>query len=81
LLAGSLPILMHLFMARNTEGDQVGFAVIAAVAAKILVVNLQMQSSAAQLASPSRHAAEFPAAADGTVRYRDVIAAAWVEPD
>jgi hypothetical protein len=40
LLDGSPSIAMHLFMAASTEGDQVRFGVITAVAAKFLVVNL-----------------------------------------
>jgi hypothetical protein len=43
---------MHLFMA-GAEGDQVRFGVITAVAAKFLVVNFQVRSPAAQLASPA----------------------------
>jgi hypothetical protein len=53
LLDGSPPIAMHLFMACSAEGDQVRFAVIAAVAAKLLVVNLQVRSPAAPLAAPA----------------------------
>jgi len=53
LLDGSLPIAMHLFMADSTEGDQVLFGVIIAVAAKLLVANLQICSGAARLAAPA----------------------------
>jgi hypothetical protein len=37
---GSLSISMYLFMAGSTQGDQIGFGVVAAVAAKFLMVNL-----------------------------------------
>jgi hypothetical protein len=40
LLDGSPPIAMQLFMACSAEGDQVRFGVIAAMAAKFLMVNL-----------------------------------------
>jgi len=43
----------HLFMACSAEGDQVWFGVIAALAAKWLVVDFQFRHRAAELASPS----------------------------
>jgi len=44
---------VHLFMACSTEGDQVRFGVITRMAAKFFVVNLQIRSGAARLASPA----------------------------
>jgi hypothetical protein len=44
---------MYLFMASSAEGDQVRFGVITRMAAKFLVVNLQIRSRAARLAAPA----------------------------
>jgi hypothetical protein len=51
---------MDLVMAASTEGDQVFFGVITAVAAKFLVVNLQIRSRATQLASPAVTPQDLP---------------------
>jgi hypothetical protein len=44
---------MHLGMASSTEADQGWFGVITRMAAKFLVVNLQIRSGATRLASPA----------------------------
>jgi hypothetical protein len=53
----SIPIVsppgMHLFMASDTQRDQVFFGIVAGVAAKLFVVDFQVQHRAARLTPPA----------------------------
>ena len=45
--------LVNVFMAVGAEGNQILFRIVAALAAKLLVVNLQVRPGSARLASPA----------------------------